>query len=243
MNISIVIPAYNESKRISRTLDKIIEYIKQSNQDFHVYIIDDASSDNTKDIVNEYLSQYTFLHYHRLDKNLGKGGAVLTGLAISHGDYVLFTDADLSTPINNIENLLLHIPDYDIVIGSRRLDSSNITVKQPPIRRFIHIFGANFRRIFLLSDVLDTQCGFKLFNRKSINLLKNYDVLRGYAFDIELLTIAKANKLRIKEVGVLWSHDNHGNFPVFRASLEILRDIFYIKYKDFFGKYKSYTGT
>ena len=239
--LSIVIPAYNEGKRLQATLDKILLYNSKANNIREIIVVDDGSTDQTLRLVEKYSNDFSIVSILKLSVNKGKGFAVRAGLEKSTGDYALFTDADLSTPIEDLDRLLPWTPKYDVIIGSRKLRESIIDVPQPAKRRFISFLGGWMRRLLLLlPSIHDTQCGFKLLSRKAILEVVPYAHINGYAFDIELLTIANAKNLKIKEVGVHWNHDTQGNLHLGKASTQVLRDIFVIKKNQLLGLYKNH---
>jgi len=206
MDLSIVIPAYNEEKRIKKTLDIIIDYFENKKLDFEIFIVNDGSKDKTKEIIEEYSKKYKQVILLDNGKNRGKGYSVNHGVKKAQGQLILFSDADLSTPIEEYDKLRRYIDlGYDIIIGSRRIKGANIKIKQPLHRR---ILGKGFGFIVSLitiKGIKDTQCGFKLFKKDIAKETFNLQKISGFSFDVEILYIAKKKfRAKIKEVPITW---------------------------------------
>lgn len=230
IELSIVIPAYNEEKTIENTIYQVYDFFKKKGISFEIIVVDDGSSDNTVLKVRETCEKVPFVRIVSYPKNMGKGEAIRQGVMASKGELILFSDADLSTPISEIENFLpfLH-QGYDIVIGSRRTKNSLITRKQPFHRR---ISGKIFQ--FLVRQVLklpfsDTQCGFKLFKGNVARNLFSSLVHKGFIFDVEIIYKAYTSGYKIKEVGVIWANDPSTTVRFFRDSLKCFLDLIRIR--------------
>ncbi|MCM8767179.1 MAG: glycosyltransferase family 2 protein [Candidatus Omnitrophica bacterium] len=220
MEISIVIPAYNEEKRILKTIEKIYKYFKNKNYDFEIIVVDDGSKDKTFEIVEKFAKNKKEIIILKHPKNLGKGAAVRTGVLSASGNFILFTDADLSTPIEEFEKLKEKIENgYDIAIGSRGLKDSKIVIPQPFYRRIIGKIFPILVRLIVIKDFKDTQCGFKLFKKEQGKKIFSQLKTGGFAFDVEVLAKAKKEGYKIAEVGIVWY-----NSP--RSSVRILKDSF-----------------
>ena len=180
--LSVVIPAYNEEKVISNTLTKIITFLDKKKIKYEIIVVDDGSKDKTREAVKKFPK--VILTKER--KNCGKGYSVKQGSRISKGDYILFTDADLSTPIGKIEKCMKYVNSYDIIIASRALKDSIIPVKQPFYRIFMGKTFNLFVQLFSVRGIKDTQCGFKLFNRKAVDIIFPLQRLNDFCFDVEL---------------------------------------------------------
>ena len=229
-SLSIIIPAYNEAKRLPKTLAAIGAYLEQSVFRLHeVIIVDDGSSDATADIAQEY-AQAARVRVVRARKNRGKGAALRLGVLLSQGQYVLITDADLSTPIRELGKLLTLVrrDGYDVAIGSRKVPESIIT-RQPLLRRLVGDAGNAVVRLVLGLPFRDTQCGFKLYRRAAA--LKLYRPLRlpRFSFDIEALVRARRLGLRVAEVGVRWEHADHSTVRT-RDVVQSFFDVFRIRF-------------
>jgi len=229
-HLSVVIPAYNEESRIAESLDTIIKYLEKQPYTFEVFIVDDGSSDNTADICSEYSSQHSFIKFMKLPVNQGKGCAVRTGMLHASGNYLLMSDADLATPIEELDGFWQWIDEgFDIVIASRAIDNAVLVEHQPFHREF---GGRVFNLIVQASAVpgiKDTQCGFKLFTRKSSDAVFSLCTSNGFGFDIEALFLARALKFRIKEAPVHWCHKEGSKVKVLRDGPSVMLDILRIR--------------
>lgn len=206
--LSIVIPAYNESRRLSSSLERIFAYCDRRGEPFEVIVVDDGSTDGTAEAVRARFGQRPALRVLSYAENRGKGYAVRHGLRNARGDLVLFTDADLSTPIEDLEKLEAAIGEgADIAIGTRAHPESRIEQRQPLYRdRAGKLFNA-LVRLLLLPGMRDTQCGFKLFRRERILGLLDQMRIDRFAFDVELLYLARRAGLKIREVPVVWANE------------------------------------
>ena len=208
MDISIVVPAYNEEKRIIPTLNEISAYFKARKKNFEIIVVDDGSSDNTQQIVERFCRENRETILLSLEKNSGKGAAVKAGVLHAHGALILFSDSDLSTPIKEFEKLEHAIATgTDIAIGSRRMKESIIPVPQPWHRRIAGIIFSLMVQRILHTRVKDSQCGFKMFKRETALLIFPRLLINGFAFDAEILYVANKKKLKIKEIPVTWYND------------------------------------
>lgn len=225
--ISIVIPAYNEEKRLPDTLKKIVVYLASKKYDYELIIVDDGSKDNTASIPHNYDPNIKVI---KLEKNMGKGAAVRTGMLAATGDIILFTDADSSTPIYEIEKLIPFIEQgYDIVIGSRALDNSQIKIHQPFYREMM---GKTFNKIvqfFVIKGISDTQCGFKLLKKNAAQKIFSNALVNGFSFDVEMLFLAQKFHLKIKEIPVEWYNDNQSKVNPIFDSINMFIEILKIK--------------
>lgn len=246
MKLSVVIPSYNEMGNLRKgTLDKVAKYLERQKFDHEVIVVDDGSNDGSREFVAKFASENKNFKLIE-NSHSGKAGAVTTGMLKASGDYVLFTDMDQATPIEEVEKLLKFVPDYDIVIGSR----SNARKGSPVIRIFISRSAVIMRKTIVgLRDIGDTQCGFKLFSRvaaqtifkkvKEINhgfhSIKTSSVTSG--FDVELLYIGKSLGYRIKEVPVDWLYVETRRVNPVRDSIEGTLDLFRIRGNITKGRY------
>jgi dolichyl-phosphate beta-glucosyltransferase len=238
MKLSVVIPAYNEEKRIADTLYDIDSYLSKQNYDYEIIVAVNNSSDRTFDIVREL--EATKIH-KATAMNLttpGKGNAVKQAfLEKADGDIIMFMDADNATPISEIEKFLPYFQEgYSVVIGSRYINPSTVKVPQP-LYRVILSRGANMLIQFLaVPGVKDTQLGFKAFTKEAAkDIFQMVSILR-WGFDMEVLTIARAHGFKIKELPVSWTEHGGGHVPL-KAYIESLIDLFKIKINALSGKY------
>jgi dolichyl-phosphate beta-glucosyltransferase len=208
-SLSIVIPAYNEEKRLPKTLDSILNYL--ANREFstpEILVVDDGSKDGTAEMVEGYARQDGRIGLLRNPGNRGKGYSVRHGMLQAKGDWILFSDADLSAPIEDLDTLLTAAEKWSaaIVIGSRAVDRSMVGVRQSLWRE---MSGRTFNLIMRIATGLpyrDTQCGFKLYTREAAQAVFSRQTLDGFSFDVEDLMIAKQLGLRAVEVAVRWNN-------------------------------------
>ncbi len=208
-SISIVIPAYNEEKRLPKTLDSILQYL--ANRKFsatEILVVDDGSKDGTAAMVEDYARQNQGVRLLRNPGNRGKGYSVRHGMLEAKGEWLLFSDADLSAPIDDLDRLLAAAKQSNaaIVIGSRAVDRSMVGVRQSLWRE---MSGRTFNLIMRVATGLpyrDTQCGFKLYTRDAAQQVFSRQTLDGFSFDVEDLVIAKQLGLRAVEIAVRWNN-------------------------------------
>jgi dolichyl-phosphate beta-glucosyltransferase len=239
MNLSIVIPAYNEEKRIGGTIQKIADYMRNKQYKYEILVIDDGSQDKTISVAQNLKNKRKDLPITVLPNkvNRGKGYSVRKGMLAAKYGWILFTDADLSTPIEELDKFLPHL-DYDIIIGSRRQEDSSIEIKQPWYRS---IPGKVFPLIvnaLVLRGVRDTQCGFKLFRKNVAHFLFKKQQLEGFSFDAEILWLAKRKQYSIKEIGVVWINDLDSKLHPIKDSYNMFMELLKIKYNLLKGLYR-----
>jgi glycosyltransferase involved in cell wall biosynthesis len=236
--LSIVIPAYNERARIEAALASVLGCIDARAWHAEVLVVDDGSSDNTSAIVQQWMARHPCLHLVQNPGNRGKGYSVRNGLLQSAGDIVLFTDADLSAPIEEAERLIEALDNgADVAIGSRWLDKQKQTVHQPLYRRF---FGRCFnwvtRKVMGL-PFKDTQCGFKAFKRDAAQTIFRLQTIERWGFDPEILFIARKLKYAIVEVPVTWGHDERSRMSYLKDGLQMLQEMAQIRANSLRGRY------
>lgn len=233
MHLSIVIPAYNEERRIPRTLARIVYYIKKNNVDAEVIVVDDGSDDQTLALVETFTKTYDFVRIIQNSKNMGKGCAVRKGILAAKGEYILFTDADNFTPIQELKKLLQYVETgkFDIAIGSRALKESEVKIRQPLFRETMGKAFNLLVKLFLFRDFNDTQCGFKLFSRNAAQEIFSLQRFNRFFFDVEVLTIAKLHGYRIKEVAVVWVNNRQSRVHAIKDSVRMFIDIIILKYR------------
>jgi glycosyltransferase involved in cell wall biosynthesis len=236
--LSVVIPAYNESARIEATLDRVMTCIDSKGWDAEVLVVDDGSTDTTAAIIKRWIERYPRLHLIQNPGNRGKGYSVRNGLLQAAGDVVMFTDADLSAPMEEAGLLLAAIADgADVAIGSRWLDRTRQTIHQPLYRRFFgRCFNAVTRGIMGL-PFKDTQCGFKAFRREVAQIVFRLQRIERWGFDPEILFIARKLKYKIVEVPVTWGHDERSRMSYLKDGMKMLEDMAVIRYNSLAGRY------
>lgn len=208
MHLSVVIPAYNEEKRIEKTLLSVNEHLSKQAYDYEILVVNDGSKDKTAEIVNDLTGKLKGLKLINNKENHGKGWVVRQGMFSAQGDYRLFMDADNSTTVDQVDNFFpFFTQGYDIVMGSRRLKDSVIAVKQSWVRDFL---GGIFRLIvhtLVPLGVKDSQAGFKIFSKKAAGTIFPKQTIFRWAFDVEVLAIANKLGFKIKEVPIKWVND------------------------------------
>ncbi len=248
IDLSIIVPAYNEAERILPTLTRIVEYSKAQNYVTEIIVVDDGSRDKTRQVVNDFAAKNPIVRLEKYDDahgepmNKGKGFAVRTGILQSRGAVVLFSDADLSTPIEEIEKLwlLLREQKCEIAIASRALPQSNLTVHQPWYREAMGRTFNLFVQRLLVPGIRDTQCGFKLFEGNCARRIFSACVIDGFGFDTEVLFLARKWQYRVLEVAVTWRHQEESRVNPLVAPLQMLREIVRVRKNDAARKYDSF---
>jgi len=236
--LSIVIPAYNESARIESALDRVMACVESQAWDAEVLVVDDGSTDNTVEIVQTWMDRFPRLHLIKNPGNRGKGYSVRNGLLQAAGDVVMFTDADLSAPMEEANRLLAAIANgADVAIGSRWMERARQTIHQPLYRQFFgRCFNAITRGIMGL-PFKDTQCGFKAFRREVAQVVFRLQSIERWGFDPEILFIARKLKYRIVEVPVTWGHDERSRMSYLKDGMKMLEEMAMIRYNSFAGRY------
>jgi dolichyl-phosphate beta-glucosyltransferase len=236
--LSIVIPAFNESVRIQATLESVIECVRARGWQAEVLVVNDGSTDRTPQIVKQFQASAPELKLLENPGNRGKGYSVRAGLLAAAGEMVMFTDADLSAPIEEAERLIAAIrAGADIAIGSRWLESSRQTHRQPLYRQF---FGRCFNgvtRLVMGLPFADTQCGFKAFTREAAQTVFRLQTIERWGFDPEILFIALRRGYRVVEVPVSWAHDARSRISYLRDGARMLQDVAIIRWNALLGRY------
>jgi dolichyl-phosphate beta-glucosyltransferase len=230
--LSVIIPASNEERRIKKTLISISKYLRKKKINHEIIVVDDGSSDKTAGVVKNMN-----IRILKNNKNMGKGFSVRRGMLECRGDYALFSDADLSTPIEQLDNFLKYVPRYDIIIASRKKKGSIVVEKQPFYRVFAGKIFPFISRFATGIDINDTQCGFKLFNMKKCRFVFKKQQLSGFSFDVEILYIALKHNLLIKELGVRWYNDTETKLHILRDPFLMFLDLIRIRINDAKGLY------
>jgi len=235
---SIVIPAFNESARIPATLESVVACIRERCWDAEVIVVNDGSRDSTAELVRAFAAHAPEVSMIENPGNRGKGFSVRSGLTQAHGEVVMFTDADLSAPIEEAERLFEAISaGADIAIGSRWLEKNRQTHRQPLYRQvFGRCFNAVVRGVMGL-HFADTQCGFKAFTRAAAQTIFQLQTIERWGFDPEILFIAVKRGYRIVEVPVSWAHDDRSKISYLRDGLKMLQEIAIVRWNALRGRY------
>ena len=238
---SIVIPAYNETARIERALSSVSGCVRERGWDAEVLVVDDGSTDDTAALVEKWARQHPEVRLIRNERNRGKGYSVRNGMLRAAGEIVMFTDADLSSPIEEAERLFAAIGEgADIAIGSRWLIGRRIVHKQPLYRRvFGRCFNALTRTIMRL-PFADTQCGFKAFRREAAHLVFGLQRIERWGFDPEILFLASKFGLRVEEVPVQWAHRAGTRINPLRDGARMFAEMVKIRWFSISGKYDTH---
>jgi len=208
-SLSIVIPAYNESQRLPGSLKKIMEWIQASNRDYtEVIVVDDGSTDGTADVAQAFQRNHPCVRTLSNPGNRGKGYAVRHGMLEARSDWILYTDADLSAPIEEFQKLhqAATAQGAEVAIGSRALDRSLVSLHQAPFREYSGRFFNLVMRLATGLPFRDTQCGFKLYSKEAARQVFSRQKLDGFSFDVEDLFIAKKLGIKTVEVPVRWQN-------------------------------------
>ena len=235
---SIVIPAYNESARIPATLQSVVECVRAQGWSAEVVVVNDGSRDSTADVVRAFARNAPEVRLLENPSNRGKGYSVRSGLLQALGEVVMFTDADLSAPIEEAERLFAAISDgADIAIGSRWLEKGRQIHRQPLYRQFFgRCFNAVTRGVMGLRFA-DTQCGFKAFTRAAAQTVFQLQTIERWGFDPEILFIGLKRGYRIVEVPVSWAHDERTRMSYLKDGMKMLEEIAIIRWNALRGRY------
>ncbi len=236
-DVSVIIPAYNEERRIRKTLDAINNYFQNKPITRQIIVVDDGSSDRTAALTEKAGKEICDLSVITYHPNRGKGYAVKKGVEACHGKYILFTDADNSTRIEEFDKFYPHLKEHGVVIGSRYLPESLIVIRQPWYRVFIGRFANWLIQFFLLDGLKDTQCGFKAFQHHAAKAIFSRLKVARFGFDIEVLAIARLLRLAIKEIPVSWYNSPESRVRPIKDALRTFVDLVYIKLNLWSGRY------
>jgi glycosyltransferase involved in cell wall biosynthesis len=238
--LSVVIPAYNEEKRLPKTLNEIFDYLSKKNFSFEVIVVNDGSKDKTAEIVRELMKRYPNLKLIDNKENRGKGAVVRQGMLEAKGKLRLFSDADHSTPISEIEKFLIEFEKgADVVIASREIKGAILDPPQPLFRRFVGEGFKILRKIVVgLWEIQDTQCGFKCFKSEVVEKIFPKCKINRFAFDPEILILAKKAGYKIKEIPVYWRNDPNSKVK-FKSIFNMAKDLFKIRFNLIFKKYEK----
>jgi glycosyltransferase involved in cell wall biosynthesis len=236
-DLSIIIPSYNEELRLPGTLDRIATYLQRSQDATEVLVVDDGSKDRTAAVAESYRGKIPSLRVVSNGVNRGKGYSVRHGVQEARGRIALFTDADLSAPIEEAGKLIAALENNDVAIGSRAVDRSLITVHESALREFAGIIFNKIVRVILWLPFVDTQCGFKAFRREKCGVIFEQQRIERFGFDPELLYLARHHGLRTVEIPVRWGHSAATKVSMLRDSIQMFIDVFAIRWNALTGRY------
>jgi glycosyltransferase involved in cell wall biosynthesis len=236
-DLSIIIPAYNEELRLPSTLEKIASFLRQEPTIAEVLVVDDGSSDKTVAVAESFREKIPRLRVISNGTNRGKGYSVKHGSLEARGRIALFTDADLSAPIEESRKLVDAVRTHDVAIGSRAMNRGLIEVHESLFREFAGIVFNKIVRFILWLPFVDTQCGFKAFRMERCRVLFEQQTIERFGFDPELLYLARRHGLSVVEVPVRWSHSPATKVSMMRDSVQMFVDVFIIRWNSLRGRY------
>jgi glycosyltransferase involved in cell wall biosynthesis len=236
---SFIIPAYNEGERLTVSLPKVLDYVRQRQLPSEIIVVNDGSSDNTADVVRHFAAGNSNVHLLENPGNRGKGYSVRNGMLHAHGGVLLFTDADLSSPIPEADKLFRAIEQgADVAIGSRWLQAELQTERQPWYRQLYgRLFNLALRLVLGLKH-RDTQCGFKAFSRSAAQTVFTRQRIERWGFDPELLFLADKFKLQTAEVPVEWAHDHRSKINPLRDGVKMGLEVLKVRWNAIRGLYE-----
>lgn len=233
-DLSVVIPAYNEALRLGSSLAAIVAYLRRRGGDFEILVVDDGSRDATAQVATELAADGVRLLV--LPENRGKGAALRAGVLATTGELVLLCDADLSTPIEDLERLAARLADADVAFGSRVIEGARIERHQPFYREAMGKAFNLLIRLLGFRGLHDTQCGFKLLRGPAARELFGAMRIDRFAYDVELLALARRRGLRVVEVGVTWADSTGSRVRPLRDAFGMLRDVVALRLRQLAGR-------
>lgn len=237
--LSLIIPAFNEETRIGESLDRILAFFQSQPYFYEILIVDDGSRDQTVDVIRERFWGKDGFTIHRQPRNMGKGGAVKQGMLRARGDYLFFSDADLSVPIHALSTFLAELENHcDIAIGTRQRAGASIEVHQPFYREFMGKIYTRLANWILNLKVSDFTCGFKGFRREAAKELFSRQQLENWSFDAEILYLARLKGYQVVEVPVQWRNDERTKVKLWRDIAGSFLGLLQIRLHDLRGTYR-----
>ena len=236
-SLTVIIPAYNEGPMVRKSIDSVATAFYPHDR-LEIFVVDDGSKDDTAGVVNAMKQRIHDLRCFRYLANRGKGYAVKIGVEKSRGEYILFTDADNSTPIEEFEKFYPLLSHTKVVIGSRYMADSDVKIKQPKYRILLGRLGNFLIKVFLFDDIRDTQCGFKAFQHRAAKELFSRMKINRFGFDIELLSIAYLLQYSVREVPVSWFNSPVSRVRPIKDALRTFTELLYIKLNLLSGRYE-----
>ena len=234
--LSVIIPTYNEAKRLPLTLADINKRLSAVDYSYEIIVVDDGSRDATVDIAKRFSHLIKTLRIIENKENHGKGWVVKQGMLEAEVQWRLFTDADNATSIDQFSKMIPYLGDYQIIIGSRDIKGAKLVPPQPFYKRFLGNVGNLIIQILLLPGLWDTQCGFKCFSEEAALKIFSLMKINRWAFDVEALALGKKFGYKIKEIPVVWVNDPDSKVKP-SAYLQVFGEVLKIRWRLWFGKY------
>lgn len=240
MHLSVIVPAYNEEKTLDKNIRNFNEYLAKQNYDYEIIIINDGSRDNTESVARKIVTDIPNVKLIHSKENIGKGGAIRNGFSEATGLYQMFIDADNATSIDHLDHAWAHLENgHDVVIGSR--NSRDVTgayqkIKQPLWKRSLGIMGNVAIQSLTVPGIWDTQCGFKVFSKEAISKISPKQTIDRWAFDVEMLVLARKNNLKIAKIPVVWKNSVESRVGI-KGYFISLKEIIKISWNKLMGKY------
>lgn len=230
-DISIIIPCYNEGFKLNSNIQKIVEYLGTIHPLItkEIVLVNDGSTDNTNEIINIIANKIHDVKTVSYEKNRGKGYAIKMGMQKSEAEWLIFMDADLSTDLSALSEVLLQKENADFIIGSRRFEESILVKEQGAMRKIVGSCCSILTNIIIPLGIKDTQCGFKAIKAECAKVLIEKQKVERFAFDVEYLYICKLRGLVIKEIPVIWENDEDSKVTVFNSSIDFFKDLICIR--------------
>ena len=240
LRLTVVVPVYNETRRMGQRLPELLAFLHAQDYPYEIVVVDDGSTDGTPELARQMLAEEERARVLVQPRNRGKGHAVRVGMLAAEGRYVLFTDADLSTPPTELDKFWPWLEEgYDVVIGSRKMAGANIVKHQPPWRESLGKVFTWLTNHIATKDISDVTCGFKCFTHEAAQTLFGLSVIGDWSFDAEVLFLAQRFKYRIKQVPVTW-HDEAGTkVRLWKDAINSLRGLARIRMNASRGRYRA----
>ena len=234
--LSVIIPTYNEAKRLPLTLVDVNKHLLAVDYNYEIIVVDDGSKDATVDIAKRFTHLIKNLRVIENKENHGKGWVVRKGMLEAEGKWRLFMDADNATTVDQFKNMIPFLSEYQIIIGSRDIKGAKLVPPQPFYKRFLGNVGNLIIQILVLPGLWDTQCGFKCFSEEAAEKIFPLMKINRWAFDVEVLALGKKFGYKIKEIPVIWANDPNSKVKP-SAYLQVLGEVFKIRWRLWLGKY------